>query len=111
MCAGCFLPLTLYGPGNAVIQGLVPPQLRSTVAGFNMMVINLFAIALGNFAIGFASDRLMQGHAGMPLTTVLVTADALALCCGPLFWLAARCLRRAGLPRMPAGPAAAIGIH
>ena len=50
MCAGFFLPLALYGPALALIQGLTPVQMRSTVTGFTMMVINVFAIAIGNAA-------------------------------------------------------------
>ncbi|GAB2582068.1 MFS transporter [Ramlibacter solisilvae] len=106
MCAGAFLPLALYGPANAVIQGLVPAHMRSTVAGFNMLLINLFAIALGNFALGFVSDRLAQGGAATPLTTVLLAADLLAVASGLLFWLAARSMRKSGLAPVSRDPMA-----
>lgn len=105
MCAGVFLPLALYGPSNALIQGLVPPQLRATVAGCNMLLINLFAIAGGNLAIGWASDRLARAGTAAPLTTVLLATDLLALACGPLFWRIARAARReaVGLQPLAAG--------
>ena len=56
MCAGFFLPLALYGPALALIQGLTPVQMRSTVTGFTMLVLNVFAIAIGNAAAGAVSD-------------------------------------------------------
>ncbi|MDM0078863.1 hypothetical protein QTH90_30965 [Variovorax sp. J2P1-59] len=99
MCAGFFLPLALYGPANAVIQGLVPVRMRSTVAGFNMFLINLFASAIGNFALGFASDRLAQGGSAMPPTTVLPVLDIMALRRGCFSgWPRVACARPAAFP-------------
>ncbi|MFO1285823.1 MAG: 3-keto-5-aminohexanoate cleavage protein [Rubrivivax sp.] len=47
LCAGFFLPLATYGPSLALVQGLTPAAMRSTVTGFTMLLINVFAIAIG----------------------------------------------------------------
>lgn len=90
MCAGFFLPLATYGPANALIQGLMPERMRSTITGVTMMLINLFAIAIGNVAVGAVSDRLGAAGAARPLTTVLLATDVLVLLAALLFALAAR---------------------
>jgi len=90
LCAGFFLPLATYGPALALIQGRTPAQMRSTVTGFTMLAINLFAIAIGNLLAGAASDRLAAAGSSSALTTVLVGSDALALAGALFFVLAAR---------------------
>ncbi|WP_321930933.1 MFS transporter [Paraburkholderia guartelaensis] len=91
MCAGAFLPLALYGPSIAVIQGSVPARMRSTITGLTMTLINLFAIALGNFVAGALSDRLANTGVHAPLTWVLLGTDLLTIAALPCFLaLAAR---------------------
>ena len=58
MCAGFFLPLALYGPANTAIMSMTPHSMRSTISGFTMLCINVFAIAIGNLAAGMAVDYL-----------------------------------------------------
>jgi MFS family permease len=90
MCADAFLPLALYGPAIAVIQGSVPAQMRSTITGLTMTLINIFAIALGNFAAGALSDRLAAAGVHGPLTLVLLGTDLLAITSLPCFVALAR---------------------
>ena len=90
MCAGFFLPLATYGPSLALIQGLTPNKLRSTLTGFTMMLINVFAVALGNVAVGAVSDRLTAAGSTNALTTVLVATDILVITAAVFFALAAR---------------------
>ncbi|MBJ9752221.1 MFS transporter [Burkholderia cepacia] len=85
MCAGSFLPLAMYGPALAIIQSNVPARMRSTITGFTMTLLNVFAIALGNLAVGFLSDRLSAGGVHAPLTIALLATDVLAIASGPLF--------------------------
>jgi predicted MFS family arabinose efflux permease len=94
MCAGFFLPLALYGPVNAAIMSMVPQQTRSTVTGFMMMCINVFAIAIGNLAAGWAIDFLGARGVATPLTHVVLATDALAISSALFFALAARASRR-----------------
>ncbi|HVN33836.1 MAG TPA: MFS transporter [Casimicrobiaceae bacterium] len=90
LCASFFLPLSLYGPALALIQGLTPPQMRSTVTGVTMMLINVIAIAIGNLAAGAASDRLAEAGWGSPLTAVVLASDLFVLLGALFFALAAR---------------------
>lgn len=88
MCAGFFLPLAAYGPANALIQALTPASMRSTVTGATMMLINVFAIALGNVAVGAVSDRLAAQGSPIALTAVLLATDALVALSLWFFWRA-----------------------
>ena len=90
MCAGFFLPLATYGPSLALIQGLTPTRMRSTVTGFTMLSINVFAIALGHSLVGGLSDRLATAGSTHSLTTVLLATDILAIAGAVFFALAAR---------------------
>ena len=98
MCASFFLPLALYGPANTVIQGLTPPQMRSTITGCCMLLINVFAIAIGNFAVGSVSDAMARAGASTPLTHVLLGTDIVAVASALFFLMAAQRLR--GKPPM-----------
>jgi predicted MFS family arabinose efflux permease len=104
MCAGFFLPLAMYGPANALIQGLTPPHMRSTVTGFTMLLINVFAIAIGSLAVGAVSDRLSASGSGNALTAVLLATDVLAIASVVFFALAARG------PRLQSVPSGAV-VH
>jgi predicted MFS family arabinose efflux permease len=99
MCAGFFLPLATYGPAMALIQGLTPDRTRSTVTGFTMLLINVFAIAIGNLAVGAVSDRMSAAGASNALTLSLLATDILAISAAMFFVLAARGSRlHAGAP-------------
>jgi len=105
MCAGFFLPLATYGPALALIQGRTPIQMRSTVTGFTMLSINIFAVALGNALAGAVSDRLAAAGSTHPLTMVLLATDMAAIAGAVFFALAARG------PRLQAAPAGAVVAH
>lgn len=90
LCAGFFLPLAAYGPVLTTIQAQVPAQMRSTVMGFLMMMINIVAIALGTAAAGVTSDRLVAAGSNSGLTAVLLTTDIIAIIAALFFALAAR---------------------
>ncbi|HOM12951.1 MAG TPA: MFS transporter [Rubrivivax sp.] len=99
MCAGFFLPLATYGPSLALIQGLTPDAMRSTVTGITMLLINVFAIAIGNLAVGAVSDRLAAAGAGHALTWVLLATDLLVIAAALFYALAARGPRVAAAPK------------
>ena len=90
MCAGFFLPLATYGPSLALIQGLTPDAMRSTVTGMTMLLINVFAIAIGNLVVGGLSDRMSAAGEGHALTYVLLATDLLVLVAAVFYALAAR---------------------
>ena len=99
MCAGFFLPLATYGPSLALIQGLTPDAMRSTVTGMTMLLINVFAIAIGNLVVGGVSDRLATAGAGHALTYVLLATDILVIAAALFYALAARGPRVAAAPQ------------
>jgi len=93
MCAGFFLPLAAYGPTLALLQALSPASMRSTITGATMMLINVFAIAMGNVLVGAISDRMAApaGSTGSgALTTVLLATDLLVALSLWFFWRASR---------------------
>ncbi|TXH87781.1 MAG: MFS transporter [Rhodoferax sp.] len=89
MCAGFILPLASYGPANALIQALTPVNMRSTITGATMMLINVFAIAIGNLAVGAISDRLTASGSSFGLSTALIGTDVLVMLSLWFFWRAA----------------------
>ena len=89
MCAGFFLPLSTYGSANAAIMSMVPSQTRSTVTGFTMLCINVFAIAIGNLAAGRAVDVLAAQGVSAPLTHVVLATDVIGIGSAIFFALAA----------------------
>ncbi len=90
MCAGFFLPLATYGPSLALVQGLTPDAMRSTITGVTMLLINVFAIAIGNLVVGAMSDRLAAAGAGHALTYVLLATDILVIAAALFYAQAAR---------------------
>jgi MFS family permease len=94
MCAGFFLPLAMYGPGMTALANLTPQKMRSTVTGFAMLSINVFALAIGTVVVGMAADYFIKAGATAPLTGVLIATDALAISSALFFALAARASRR-----------------
>jgi predicted MFS family arabinose efflux permease len=90
LSAGFFLPMAAYGPAITLIQGLTPMKMRSTVVGVTMMLINVFAIALGNLAVGALSDHLATAGSSHALTTILLGTDILVLTAAIPFAMAAR---------------------
>ena len=98
MCAGFFLPLATYGPSLALIQGLTPDAMRSTITGVTMLSINVFAIAIGNLAVGAVSDRVTAAGSGHALTYVLLATDLFVIAGAAFYALAARG------PRVDAAP-------
>jgi hypothetical protein len=64
--------------------------MRSTVVGVVMLMLNIFAIAIGNLAVGAISDRLTQAGSTQGLSTVLIATDLLVALSLWFFWRASR---------------------
>ncbi|WP_255343557.1 MFS transporter [Cupriavidus sp. UYPR2.512] len=94
MCAGFFLPLALYGAGNGGIVNLTPPQMRSTVTGFTMLSVNVFALSIGNVVAGRAVDVMKAQGAANPLSHVVLATDILGIASILFFALAAVAIAR-----------------
>lgn len=85
----------LYGLIFAVIEELLPPRLKATSTGLNMLLINVFALGAVALGIGYASDRLAAAGSSLSWTWPLLGADLLALLAIPCAWLALRSPRQA----------------
>ncbi|MFO1270381.1 MAG: MFS transporter [Rubrivivax sp.] len=103
LCAGFFMPLAAR-PGRRAHPGphARPHALHGDRA--QVLLINVFAIAIGNLAVGAVSDRLAAGGSAQPLTLVLLATDVLAITSVVFFALAARGPR-------PAAVASAVAAH
>ena len=99
MCAGFFLPLATYGPSLALVQGLTPDAMRSTITGFTMLLINVFAIAIGNLVAGALSDHQTAAGDARALTQTLLATDLVAIAGAVFYALAARGPRVAEAPK------------
>ncbi len=83
---GCF-----YGPVFAVIQELVPPSIRGTIVGFNLVCLNLLGFVPGSIIAGIVLDNMLASGAEMPYTQTLVAFSVMFLILGPiLYYLAGK---------------------
>ncbi|MCZ8170175.1 MAG: MFS transporter [Novosphingobium sp.] len=89
--AGSILFMTvIYGPIFAIIEELLPPRLKATSTGLNMLVLNIFAIGGGALVIGLASEWLLANGSARSWTLPLLGADAIALLAVLFIFLAMR---------------------
>lgn len=90
MAASILFMTVIYGPLFAVIEEELPPHLKATSTGFNILVLNILSIGGVSLAIGMASDRLAAlGHA-RSWSLPLMGADLLAALAIGFTWLAFR---------------------
>lgn len=73
---------------------MAPQKMRSTIFGFTMLSINVFAFAIGNVVVGVVADHFIEAGATAPLTGVLIATDVLAISSALFFALAARATGR-----------------
>lgn len=89
--AGSVLFMTvLYGLVFAVIEELLPPDLKATSTGLNMLLINVVAIGGVSLGVGLASDMLSDAGSPLSWTWPLLGADVLALLAIPCAYMAMR---------------------
>jgi MFS family permease len=66
-----------FGPLTAEIVEEAPPELRATVTGFGLMIVNLLGVAIGPWITGVIGDHVTLTH-GL-LVSVMVGSAGLAL--------------------------------
>ncbi len=88
--AGFFQLGAFYGPTFSTVQELVPPQIRGTLVGFYILMLNFIGLGVGVSVGGFVIDRFAAAGVAEPYTWGLVTFTALSLLAIPLFLLAGR---------------------
>ncbi len=79
-----------YGPTFATVQELVPPQIRSTVVAFYILMLNLVGLGIGITGGGILVDALIEANVEQPYTITLVVFTVLSALAIPLFYLAGR---------------------
>lgn len=93
--AGSILFMTvIYGPIFAIIEELLPPRLKATSTGLNILVLNILAIGGGALLIGLASEHLAAAGSAQSWTLPLLGADGLALLAVVFIFLAMRSPRQ-----------------
>ncbi len=79
-----------YGPTFATVQELVPPQIRSTVVAFYILMLNLVGLGIGITGGGILIDALISAGVAEPYTVTLVVFTGLSALAIPLFYWAGR---------------------
>jgi MFS family permease len=79
-----------YGPTFSSVQELVPPNVRATVVGFYIMLLNVVGLGVGNTGAGILVDRVKAAGGTDGYTQALVLFTALSLLALPLFVYAGR---------------------
>jgi MFS family permease len=79
-----------YGPTFSSVQELVPPNIRATVVGFYIMLLNVVGLGIGNTGAGLWVDRVIAAGGANGYTQALVIFTAASLLALPLFLYAGR---------------------
>lgn len=79
MAASVLFFTAAYGPCFAIVEQELPPELKATATGINMLAINVLMIGGLGVAIGFASDMLAARDVAGSWTWPLLSADVLAM--------------------------------
>jgi predicted MFS family arabinose efflux permease len=98
MAASILFMTMIYGPLFSVIEEQLPPHLKATATGLNMLTLNILMIGGLALAIGVISQHLADTGASQSWTMPLLMADLIAFCGLPMVWWAARSNRRAPAP-------------
>ena len=70
----------------AVIQELVPPSIRGTIVGFNLVCLNLIGFVPGSIIAGVVLDNMLASGVEMPYTNTLVAFSVMFLILGPILY-------------------------
>ncbi|MFI5318752.1 MAG: MFS transporter [Myxococcota bacterium] len=79
-----------YGPTFASVQELVPPNIRATVVGFYIMLLNVVGLGVGNTGAGVLVDRVKAAGGSDGYSQALVLFTAASMLALPLFVYAGR---------------------
>lgn len=87
---GFFQLGSFYGPTFSTVQELVPPQIRATIVGFYIMLLNIVGLGVGITLGGIMIDAMIDRGVDQPYTWTLLTFTLLSLLCIPMFFAAGR---------------------
>lgn len=72
LAASIFLPTFLNGLSPAILQQMVPNQMRGTAISISLMVVNLLGLGLGPTLIAIVTDQVFADPAMIHLSILLV---------------------------------------
>jgi MFS family permease len=87
---GFFQLGAFYGPTFSTVQELVPPQIRGTLVGFYILMLNFIGLGVGVTVGGLVIDSFAAAGVAQPYTWGLVVFTLLSLLAIPLFLMAGR---------------------
>lgn len=90
MAASIVFMTMIYGPLFSVIEEQLPPHLKATATGLNMLTLNIFIIGGLTLGIGVTSQHLVDAGSAQSWTLPLFGADLIAFLGLPMLWLAVR---------------------
>jgi MFS family permease len=90
MTAGSVQLGMFYGPTFSSVQELVPPNIRATVVGFYIMLLNVVGLGVGNTGAGILVDRVKAAGGTDGYTQAMLIFTAASLLALPLFMYAGR---------------------
>ncbi|PSJ38957.1 spinster family MFS transporter [Allosphingosinicella deserti] len=91
---GQMLALAWLGPVISAIQHIVPANMRSTTSASFLFINNLIGIAVGNYFLGWMSDRLKAEHGADSLQYSILYGLGFYLLSALLYFVASRRLAR-----------------
>jgi MFS family permease len=91
---GQMLALAWLGPVISAVQHIVPANMRSTTSASFLFINNLIGIAVGNYFLGWMSDRLKAEHGADSLQYSILYGLAFYLLSALLYFVASKRLAR-----------------
>lgn len=85
---------TFLGPTYAVMQRLVPNEMRATIVALVMVLVNLIGMGLGPQVVGILSDALAPEFGTSSLRYAMVLMSLLAAWSGYHFWQVGRTVKQ-----------------
>jgi MFS family permease len=82
---GCF-----YGPTFATVQELAPAEIRGTIVGFYLLMLNLVGLGIGITGGGVMIDVLAEAGYAEPYSMTLLAFTGFSSLAIPCFWIAGR---------------------
>ena len=82
---GMFQLGAFFGPFFASIQGLIPPEIRSTVVAFSIFLMNVIGIGIGTLVAGLSIDLMTSYGVEEPYSLTLLLFTLFPLLAMPCF--------------------------
>lgn len=79
LAATVFLPTFLNGLSPAILQQMVPNQMRGTAISISLLVINLLGLGLGPTSIALLTDRVFRDPASIHYSILIVSVAMMLL--------------------------------